>query len=768
MRIIFNFLLLLTAVCIAGDVLEMYKKADESITKRNRGLSFTDSVNPNWIRGTSNFWYKRNLPDGNEYILVRPDKELRKKAFNHKDLAEKLSKETGKEYSRLKLPFNQISFSKDFKQISFRAEGEKFAYNLEASVLKKFESEDNKAEQKQKNTKKKHRKSAGKVSPNGKWRAFRRNHNLWFENMETGEKFAASEDGKLLNAYASSVPAPQKITDEDFLRGGEAIKTNFTGSWSPDSKYFACYRVNLEDCGWLHIVKNAPKDSARPELYSFVYPMGADENVPECSPYVFCPSEKTAKKCSVKPVYRLYYGGAAGINWDRNSETFTYLWRARGYKEARYIEVNAETAEPRIIISEKTDTTLPPMYRQVYKLKTKAEILWTSEQNGWNQLYSVSRNSGEVTLLTPAPFFTKKIYFVNEKERFAVVGAAAHEEGDPYYRYIYKVDLDGKGMKLLTPKPGNHKVKFGPQHKFFIDSSSTVQNPPEICLRNMDGEKVLGLEKADISKLLETGWEPPIKFKTKAADGETDIYGNLFLPKDKDPKKAYPVLEHVYTGPHSYYTRKHFRPWCWEEVYTKLGFAVIRVDPRGTGCRSKKFHDYSYKNLGGSGIDDRIAAIKHMAEKYPCIDASKVGCFGGSAGGYDAARSLLIRPKFYSAAVAVSGNHDHRNDKAWWTEAWMGYPDEGHYKAQSNVTAAENLEGDLLLIHGDMDKNVHISASLQLAEALIKANKDFDLIAAVNSGHGCPELYYERRRWDYFTEHLRGVQPPKEYKIGGK
>ncbi|AQQ09079.1 Prolyl tripeptidyl peptidase precursor [Sedimentisphaera cyanobacteriorum] len=768
MRQSISLITLIAAASIAASALDLYKKADESITNRGRGLVFTDSVNPNWIHGSSSFWYKRNVPEGSEYLLVCPDKKLRKRAFSHKDLAEKLSRALGKKYSPLKLPFNKVLFSKDLRQVSLEAEGKKFTYTLEDSNLKQVDSENNKPKNKAENKNAKPRKQLGKVSPNGKWRAFRKNHNLWFENMETGKEFAATQDGKLLNAYASSVPAPQKISDEDFLRGGESIKTNFTGAWSPDSKYFACHKVNLEGCGLLHLLKNAPKNSARPELYSYVYPMGADENVPECSPYVFCPSNKTGEKCDVKPIYRLYYGGAAGISWDRDSQTFTYLWRARGYKQAKLIEINAETAKPRTIISEKTDTTLPPMYREIYKLKTKPEILWTSEQKGWNQLYNVNRDTGEAKLLTPAPFFTKKIYFVNEKQRFAVIAGAASEEGDPYYRYIYKVNLDGKGIKLLTPGLGNHKVKFGPRHKYFIDSVSTVECPPEICLRNMEGEKVLELEKADISQLLETGWEPPVKFKTKAADGETDIYGNLFLPKNKKPQKAYPVLEHVYTGPHSYYTRKHFRPWCWEEVYTKLGFAVIRVDPRGTGCRSKKFHDYSYKNLGESGIDDRIAAIKQMAKKYPCIDASRVGCFGGSAGGYDAARALLIRPEFYSAAVAVSGNHDHRNDKAWWAEAWMSYPDEGQYKAQSNITAAKNLEGNLLLIHGDMDKNVHISASFQLAEALIKANKNFDFIPAVNSGHGCPELYYERRRWDYFIKHLKGLQPPEEYNIGKK
>lgn len=760
--------LLFAIVAYCEDINDIYNRANDNFIDRNKGLVFTDKVEPNWINSRSDFWYLRNLPNGKEFVVVLAERGEKREAFNHVSLAELLHAETGKPINANNLPFSKIEISDDLAEVSFSVGKKKYCFNNQTSLLKQEDvatDDSNNSANRKRHSGKHKPKYGGKISPDGNWEAFRRDHNLWFRNVETDQEFAATTDGKLLYDYASSVPGPHLITDADFLIGAEAVPTSMSGDWSPNSRYFVCHKVDLSKSGWLHMVENAPKDSPRPKLYSFIYPMGADENVPMCEPYVFCPAEKTAKKCEVDPISVLFYGYVPGVGWDGNSQTFTYIWKQRGYKTAKLVEVDAKTATSRALATETSDTTVNPTVMEMRKINDK-EILWTSERAGWNQLYIINRDTLEIKLLTPAPFFTKEIFHVNQEERYAIVGGSCREPGDPYFRYIYKVDLDGKGITLLTPEQGNHQIDLSPNRKYFIDTLSTVENPPVITLKDVEGKSSIELEKADISRLADTGWKSPVPFKATAADGKTDIYCNIYFPKNIVAGKKYPIIEHVYTGPHSYYVRKHFSQWSWNEVYAELGFVLVRIDPRGTGCRSKAFRDYSYKNLGESGIDDRIAAIKQMAEKYPFMDIERVGIFGGSAGGYDSARALLIRPEFYDVAVSVSGNHDHRNDKAWWTEAWMSWPDEGQYPAQSNIAAAKNLKGNLLLIHGDMDTNVHISATLQLANALIEQNKDFDLIVATNSKHGCSELYYERKRWDYFTKHLYGITPPKEFNLG--
>jgi dipeptidyl aminopeptidase/acylaminoacyl peptidase len=278
--------------------------------------------------------------------------------------------------------------------------------------------------------------------------------------------------------------------------------------------------------------------------------------------------------------------------------------------------------------------------------------------------------------------------------------------------------------------------------------------------RTSDGQLICELEKADIELLLAEGWKWPQPFQAKARDGKIDIYGVLFRPTNFDPAKKYPIVECIYSGPQSFSTPKGFRPYYNAQSVAELGFLVVMVDGLGMGGRSKAFHDYSYKNLGDGGLPDHIAAMRQLAEKYPYMDLSRVGVYGGSAGGYNAAGALLTHPEFYKVGVATSGNHDHRLDKAWWVELWMGYPIGDHYIEQSNVTLAGKLKGKLLLLHGDMDDNVHFCATMRFADALIKANKTFDMLIVPNGRHGLAGDYFDRKRWDYFVKHLLGVEPP--------
>jgi dipeptidyl aminopeptidase/acylaminoacyl peptidase len=758
MRKIAVLILAAAAIAAALDISEAYRLANENFSKRNKGLALNVALTPHWING-SDFWYEKQTPQGKLFMFVSPENGLKESAFDHAALAALLAGLSEKEVDADNLPLESVKFQSR-GEFTFTAFGRHYCFS--GNALSDITPEEDTAVGHNGNDRREERQS-GQLSPDGKWLAIQREHNVWLRNTETRAEHQATFDGEPFYSYGSSVPGPREVSDEDFERGAESFEYKFSGSWSPDSKHFAFCRLDIRKAGWLHIVKNVPADSMRPKLYSLVYPMGADENVPMLEPYVCEPGGK-AIRCEAEPEPALFYNLTLDLDWDADSKHFTYTARPRSGKVERLLEIDAATGKSRVLNEERSETTVNPTITVMRKLG--GEILISSERSGWNNLYLIDRSTGKTTQLTKGPFFAKDIFAVNEAERFAIVGAGCREAGDPYYRYVYRVPFDGSGASLLTPIQGNHRAKFSPDGRFFIDEVSRVDMPQKFCVSDLTGQKLLDLEQADISALLANGWRSPIDFCAKAADGETDIYATVYLPKTIEEGRKYPVLEHVYTGPQGFYARKHFQPWDWMEVYNELGFVVVAIDPRGTGCRSKAFRDHSFENLGDGGIDDRIAAMKQMAERWPFMDLERVGVFGGSAGGYDAARALLIRPEFYDTAVSVSGNHDHRNDKAWWTEAWMGFPDHGQYAEQSNLAAAKNLRGNLLLIHGDMDDNVHVSATLQLADSLIKANKDFDMIIAPNSGHGCTEAYYERRRWDYFTRHLLGESPPKEFKLG--
>ncbi|MGH9659637.1 MAG: alpha/beta hydrolase family protein, partial [Bryobacteraceae bacterium] len=332
----------------------------------------------------------------------------------------------------------------------------------------------------------------------------------------------------------------------------------------------------------------------------------------------------------------------------------------------------------------------------------------------------------------------------------------------------YRTSLDGGDPVLLTPEDAEHSVSFSPAGAFFVDTWSKVNTAPVSVLRRAeDGDVARELERTDLEPLLRTGWKWPEPFKATAADGKTEIYGVLLRPSNFDPSKKYPIVEQIYTGPQSYSTPKSFRARGPMQAMAELGFAVVVVDGRGMGKRSKAFHDFSYRNLGGDvRLADHIAAIRQLAARYPYLDLDRVGVYGHSAGGYDSTNAILTHPEFYKVAVSSAGNHDHRMDKAWWNELWMGFPDGEHYKQQSNVTLAPKLEGKLMLMHGELDDNVHPASSMQLVDALIKANKDFDLLIMPGENHGSGgHRYFIRRRWDFFVRHLLGVEPPRNYRI---
>jgi dipeptidyl aminopeptidase/acylaminoacyl peptidase len=358
----------------------------------------------------------------------------------------------------------------------------------------------------------------------------------------------------------------------------------------------------------------------------------------------------------------------------------------------------------------------------------------------------------------------REVTKIDEKNRQIIFGASGiNKDEDPYHIHYYAINFDGSGMKELTPENANHEITFSSDSTYMIDQFSRADMPTKTVLRKTsDGKILTELEQIDVSKLKETGWQMPEVFSSKGRDGETDIWGIIYRPTNFDPNKKYPVIEYIYAGPHSSHVPKSFIAYNSRmAAMAELGFITVQIDGMGTSNRSKAFHDVCWKNLKDAGFPDRIIWMKEAAKKYPYIDTNRVGIFGGSAGGQNAMGALLFHPEFYKVGVASCGCHDNRMDKIWWNEQWMGYPIGPEYAECSNVDNAHLLEGQLMLILGEVDDNVDPASTMQVADALIKANKEFELVILPGVNHTLGGDYGERKRRDFFVKYLLNEDTPE-------
>jgi dipeptidyl aminopeptidase/acylaminoacyl peptidase len=439
---------------------------------------------------------------------------------------------------------------------------------------------------------------------------------------------------------------------------------------------------------------------------------------------------------------------------------------------------DAETGEVRNVLTETVPTFFEsgfsePNWRVFFE---KDEVLWFSKRDNWGHLYLYDLETGEMKKqITEGNWNVKRIVEIDHENEVIYFVGSCREPGNPYYEYLYRISMDGTGLKCLTPERGHHKISLSPNGKYFVDTRSSVEKPAVTVLRNKQGDIVRELEEADLSKLRESGWQKPELIKAKGRDGKTDLYGILYKPTDFDPNKKYPIINHIYPGPQSGSVRSFgFSAVSSRQALAELGFVVVAVNGMGTPGRSKSFHDTYYGNMGDNTLPDQVTVMKQLAERHSWIDIDKAGIYGHSGGGYASATAILKYPDFFKVAVSQSGNHDNRNYEAPWGEKWHGmlerYDDDStNYDSQANQLMAENLKGHLLLAHGMMDDNVPPYSTLLVVQELIKANKDFDLILFPGSRHGYRYAnYMTRRRWDYFVNHLMGAEPPKEYDFGNQ
>lgn len=729
--------LLTGGMALAQGTVEDYNRAYELREKYNSKHVFYSNVNPQWIDGTNLFWYVRNTPEGNEYVKVDAGKQKRTALFDQQKLSAALESSTGKDIDPMQLPIQRCHVTPGADTLRFVYEGKRWCFDIRRNRLTDegqlpapgrqrhwMEVDDEKG-------------GAPVTSPDGKYVAFIKNDNICVREVATGKETQLSQDGTPGNYYSSYI------------------------QWSPDSKLVAAFRIRPAQKRYVYYVESSPADQLQPKLHKQEYAKPGDElafKVP-CIYGVENGKRLIPSTDLFSHQYEIY-----ALQWNSDSKGITFEYNERGHKVYRVLEVSAEDGSVRPLIEEKEEkyVNYPRIFRHF--LADGKHIIWSSERDNYNHLYMYDRATARPThQITRGEWYVREVQYVDEENQQIYFSAnGMNKDEDPYLIHYYRIGFDGKGLTALTPEEGMHKAWYSSDYKYLVDVYSKVDQAPVAVVRSAaDGKIVMPLEKADIAQLTANGWKAPEVFTAKGRDGKTDMWGIIYRPSNFDPAKKYPVIEYIYSGPGDQYVPKTFSSYnWWMTSLAELGFIVVQVDGMTTSFRSKEFEEVCYKNLKDAGLPDHIAWIKAAAQKYPYMDIDRVGIFGCSAGGQESTTAVLLHPEFYKAAYSACGCHDNRMDKIWWNELWMGYPVDDSYKECSNVENAHLLQRPLMLVVGEMDDNVDPASTMQVVNALIKANKDFELVVIPGAHHTMGEDFGEHKRYDFFVRNLMGVNPP--------
>jgi dipeptidyl aminopeptidase/acylaminoacyl peptidase len=708
-----------------------------------------------WIGTTHKFYYRRSLANGFEFVTVDADTQQRHPSFDHHRVAEALSRATGRAYDPTRLPFQNFTFNETLSAIDMTIEGARWTCTLadyscrtpevpRPGEIRRGISGPVRGDQSAITPR-------PRMSPDGKWMAFIDNYNVAIRPFGGDKRMILSTDGSEGNYYD-----PASLV------------------WSPDSQRLAAYRIRPGYRRLVHYVASSPEDQLQPQHWALQYAKPGDQLDLE-QPVLF--EVRSQKQIDIDS--RLFPNpfDMSDLVWRKDSRAFTFEYNQRGHQVFRVIEVDAHTGQARALISEEPKTffyynrsaaTLQAGKKYRYDIADGKEVVWMSERDGWNHLYLIDGATGKVkTQITKGAWPVRHVLKVDEEKRQLWFSAGGMQAGkDPYFQHYYRINLDGSGLTPLTSADANHTVEFSSDMTMFVDHYSRVDMASVSELKRADGTLIAEIDKGDISALVKLGWTAPEVFVAKGRDNTTDIWGLVWKPRNFDPSKKYPVIEYIYAGPHGTHTPKSFQAVSGMQAQAELGFIVVQMDGMGTSNRSKAFHDVAWQNIKDAGFPDRILWHQAFAAKNPWYDITRVGIYGGSAGGQNSMGALLFHPEFYKVAVSYAGCHDNRMDKIWWNEQWMGWPIGPQYTASSNVEHAAKLEGKILLIVGELDTNVDPSSTLQVVNALMKANKNFDFLmipgAEHNAGRGGEYAEYgERKRFDFFVRHLLGQNPPE-------
>jgi dipeptidyl-peptidase-4 len=750
---------------------EDYAQAEKFMAYNVAPLAYTGQVHPKWL-DDGRFWYRDYKSDGWDFVIVDPSTKAKIPAFDQSKLATALQAASNgqvKDDAR-HLAVTNIEFSQhDPAELIVNLGARQFRCDLSGAgvctAVKVFGAPEEPSKEEDSP------KPPLPLSPDKKTVAFIRDFNLWVRDVASGREKQLTTDGQKDYGYATD-NAGWKQSDSPIL------------VWSPDSKKIATFQQDQRKVREMYLV---PVTNSHPMLKAWKYPLVGDQNVtmiervivdvdsPKVIRLKMPPDQHRSTLCDDLACRGITW---EDVQWSDDSDHLAFVSTSRDHKQEWLRLADAETGDVREVMGE----TVPKFFESGngkvnWKYLPKSnEVLWFSERSDWGQLYLYDLATGKLkNQITHGQGNVTQALHVDEKTRTIYFLAVGKEAGrDPYFSHFYSVRFDGSDMRLLTPENADHAVSTSPGGRYFVDVYSTPTQPETALVRESNGKLVIEIAKQDIARLMAAGWVPPVPITVKARDGKTDLYGLMFKPAKFDASKKYPIVNYVYPGPQtgSCGSRSFQAAHRDLQSLAELGFIVVCIDGMGTPWRSKSFHEAYYGDLGDNTIPDQVSGMKDLAQKYSWIDLARAGIFGHSGGGNATAAAMFHYPDFFKVGISESGNHDNRAYEDDWAEKWAGLlvknPDgSSNYDSQANQAAAKNLKGHLLLAHGTMDDNVPPNETMLIVDALIQANKDFDLLLIPNAKHayGAAAQYMTRRRWDYFVRYLAGAIPPPEYEM---
>lgn len=714
---------------------EDYDRAVDFLYSNIQKNTYNLRIGPNWFEDETGLWFRDERKEGVFYQKVLFKNGIVTDLFNHKQVADLLTNTLGKKVEVGALGLDDINYLSSNKMVLTIGK-ESYHLNLKKNTLTLIVEEDKSEDTRN-------------LSPDGKLEAYTEGYNLFIRNTETGEKKQLSKDGSKDYAYGSWYGWM------DIMEGENADRPeHFAVSWSPNSEWIQVNICDTRIADKMYLLDWSIDSLYRPKLLSYFRGSPGDTNMVIERKVFF--NAKTGKR--VEPnLPKVTHINPVSSTWSSKAGKVYLHYTSRGYKSVELLSLDLNTSQQESIYKEESATNIDNFDFEF--LEDLNRVYFFSERSGWKQAHYVDLETKKLVDVTKGKYFINELMHFDGKS-FYFMASGVEEGVNPYYEKLYKIGVDGDNFIELSPEDLHHDIRMSVSGRYACDNISSATNPTRTIVRDLHTGKIVAeLGKADISQL--KNYVAPEVFTAKGRDGVTTIYGALWKPSNFDASKKYPIIDASYTGPHTHEFPVEFRRSLSDQALAELGFIVMRIDGLGSSGRSKSFHNYSYKNLGGN-LEDHVGAIRQLSQQYTWLDTNRVGIYGHSAGGYDAGHALLAFPDFYKVAVSSSGDHDHRMEKAWWPEMYLGWPVDSAYHEQSNITMAGELKGKLLIVHGGIDDNVNPSASFKLAEALINADKDFDLLILPSQRHGYRgkhRKYFTKKRWNYFVEHLLNEEP---------
>jgi dipeptidyl aminopeptidase/acylaminoacyl peptidase len=803
MRKLFSLIALLSALNLLAQQKANYQLAARFSPKKLEKLIFSTSVDPHWLKKSDRFWYMYETTDGKKWYIVDAAKQEKKLLFDNEKLAMQISRIVKDPFDAQHLGLDSMRFISDETKIQFEVKSTQelekkdttskkdakttkekktfyFEYNLTTGEL--VELIDFK--------KTKRKPSWANISPDGNTIVFGKNYNLWYLDKVNYEKALLNEDDTTIVENKLTTDGVENYAyhgDGAFGGGGEtnvdkeknkSKRKPVSILWSPDSKYFNIVKSDVRKVKDLWVINSIA--DPRPTLETYKYWMPGEKESPTDHVMLFDMSNKSGKEIMVSAFkdQDINVWGKPALNnardddwkpsiWLGNNDKFYFSRTSRDLKKIDQCVIDIKTLTVKPLIQEQLNTYVE--IKRLGLIHDGNEMIEWSERDGWAHFYLYDENGKLKNQITTGAFHCEDIVNIDEKKRILYFTANGKENNeDPYYYHLYKVNFDGSGLQLLDAGNYDHAINMNDNGTYFVNNFSRVNTIPKSMLVSTDGKKTMELETADFTSLFSTGYKFPQPFKVKADDGITDLYGVMYKPFDFDSTKKYPLIEYVYPGPQTEAVNKSFSKGMDRvDRLAQLGFIVVTVGNRGGHpARSKWYHNYGYGNLRDYGLADKKAAAEQLADRYNFIDINKVGIHGHSGGGFMSTAAMLVYPDFFKVAVSNAGNHDNSIYNRWWSEKHHGVKEiisekqdtSFSYSIDKNPDVAKNLKGRLLLIHGEIDNNVHPANTMRVINALINTNKRFDMLILPTQRHSFGNMteHWFWRTADYFSRWLLG------------